>query len=304
MTDHTTQGPEDPPARAHVRPAPSVPPFEERLDGGAESGDLLLTTTGARTGRESVTPLGYLRIEGRLLVVAASAGTTHEPDWYHDLLAHPLVVVEVDATTFEAVAVPAEGAERDRWCEEIVRRTHGAGDGEARSGGRFPVVELQPCADTSPTEITTLAGKLFEVHGWLRGQLDRVRDEAETYLAGRARAGAPVGLGLQIRQHCLAFCTSLHVHHTGEDTMFPRLAEGYPHLRESIERLMAEHRVVDRIRGELERLLSDLADADPDHFRAELDRMAEQLYTHLEFEEEHLIPVLSRIPFPPPAPAG
>ena len=39
-----------------------------------------------------------------------------------------------------------------------------------------------------------------------------------------------------------------------------------------------------------------------DQLRAELDRMSRELNAHLDFEEENLIPVLSRIPFPPPAP--
>ena len=46
-----------------------------------------------------------------------------------------------------------------------------------------------------------------------------------------------------------------------------------------------------------------VATADPDLFRAELDRMSRELNAHLDFEEESLIPVLSQIPFPPPVPA-
>lgn len=308
MTDQTAQ------PQPHTSPMPGVSSFnvpvveEFRANGGRvggmfEGGDLLLlTTTGARSGREFTNPLGYLRIDDRLLVIASAGGSPRDPDWYRNLLAHPMVVVELGTERFEAVAVPTEGAERDLLFEEIVRREPGFGDYETQSGRRLPVVELQPAALESEGEVTNLAEKLFEVHGWLRGQLDRVRDEAEAYLAEHAGTGAPVGLNLQIRQHCLAFCESLHFHHTSEDGVFPGLAQGYPHLREPIERLIAEHRVVDRVRGELERLLADLATTDPDLFRAELDRMSLELNAHLDFEEENLIPVLSRIPFPPPAP--
>ncbi|GAB3740822.1 hemerythrin domain-containing protein [Nocardiopsis nanhaiensis] len=155
-----------------------------------------------------------------------------------------------------------------------------------------------------PVEAANLADKLFEVHGWLRDQLRQVRAEAEAYLAEREATGGgrvPTGLSLQIRQHCLAFCESLHFHHTSEDTMFPHLAVGYPHLKEPIERLIEEHEAVNRIRAELEGLLADLETADPVRFLAELDRMAEELAAHLEFEEGSLIPTLSEIPFPPSA---
>lgn len=318
MTDQTVQNdqtarPDRP--QPYARPEPVVSPFnvpvveEFRANGGRvggmfEGGDLLLlTTTGARSGREYTNPLAYLRIDDRLLVVASAGGSSRDPDWYRNLLAHPMVVVELGSERFEAVAVPTEDTERDHLFEEIVRREPGFGDYESRSGRRLPVVELQPAAPESAGEVTNLAEKLFEVHGWLRGQLDRVRDEAEAYLAEHAGTGDPVGLNLQIRQHCLAFCESLHFHHSGEDGVFSNLVQGYPHLREPVERLIAEHRVVDRIRGELERLLDDLATADPDRFRAELDRMSRELNAHLDFEEESLIPVLSQIPFPPPIPA-
>jgi iron-sulfur cluster repair protein YtfE (RIC family) len=158
--------------------------------------------------------------------------------------------------------------------------------------------------------VVSLAGKLLEVHGWLRDQLRRVRVEADRHFAARAGAAdladgadltdgasaggaSPVGLSLQIRQHCLAFCQSLSLHHRGEDMqVFPLLERRYPHLGEAIRRLRDEHRTVDRIRGELEALLADIATADPDRFRAELDRMSRELEAHLDFEEESLIPVL------------
>ena len=86
----------------------------------------------------------------------------------------------------------------------------------------------------------------------------------------------PPSLGLQIRQHCLACCESLHVHHTSEDQgAFPALAQKFPHLTPALERLRAGHHTVDRIRGELEALLADLATADADRFRAELSRMTD-----------------------------
>jgi hypothetical protein len=133
--------------------------------------------------------------------------------------------------------------------------------------------------------------------------------EPTAYLAARALQDAdgdqpPVGLGLQIRQHCLAFCESLHFHHSGEELMLSDLERRHPQLGEAITRLRAEHQTVDRIRGDLNRLLREVRTAEAERFRAELDSMSRELLAHLDYEEESLIPVLAQIPFPPGPPPG
>jgi deazaflavin-dependent oxidoreductase (nitroreductase family) len=93
---------------------------EFRATGGKLSGQLansallLLTTTGARTGQASVTPMAYVRDSERYAVIAANAGADKHPDWYHNLFAHPRVIVEVGSERFEATARTAEGDERER----------------------------------------------------------------------------------------------------------------------------------------------------------------------------------------------
>ncbi|MFI6575059.1 nitroreductase/quinone reductase family protein [Nocardiopsis sp. NPDC050513] len=287
----------------------NVPVVEEfragggRVGGMFEGGDLLLlTTVGAHSGREHTTPLGYVRLGDRLLVVASAAGADRHPDWYHNVLAHPMVRVELGTEEFGVVAVPLEGRERDRAFAEIVARVPGYGDYQAGTDRVIPVVVLErPFVDG---EAATLADKLVEVHTWLRSQLAHVRTEAGAYLADRANGGpATPGLSLQLRQHCLAFCESLRFHHDGEETVFPHLERNDPGLKETLERLRAEHRTVERLRGELESLLGDLSTADPVRFRADLDRMAGELEAHLDYEESELFPTLAAIPFPPPAPA-
>ncbi len=48
-------------------------------------------------------------------------------------------------------------------------------------------------------------------------------------------------------------------------------------------------------------LLADAAIAEPDRFRAELARMTEELTAHLDYEEEHILPLLAQVPWPPAA---
>ena len=93
---------------------------EYRANGGKLSGQLanssliLLTTIGAHTGQLRVTPLGYVRDGERYVVIAANAGADTHPDWYHNLLAHPQVVIEEGRERFEATARTAESDERER----------------------------------------------------------------------------------------------------------------------------------------------------------------------------------------------
>ncbi|KJK58688.1 nitroreductase/quinone reductase family protein [Saccharothrix sp. ST-888] len=286
-----------------------------KVGGPFEGGDLLLlTTTGARTGAPHTTPLGYVRQvpDGDLLlVIGSNLGAPSHPDWYHNLLAHPAVRVETGTEVFDAIAVPAEGARRDRLFRHAVSVAPGYADYQARTTRVLPVVVLErpdPGTDTQPRVVATLADKVLEIHTWLRSQLRHVRAEADAHLTARAAHQGPgepppPGLGLQIRQHCLAFCDTLTFHHTGEDVhIFPTLADHHPHLRDVLDRLRDEHLAVGRIKEELLLLLADITTTDPRHFRTELDRMSEQLTAHLDYEEEWLLPVLAQVPFPPAPP--
>ncbi|MBV9392670.1 MAG: nitroreductase family deazaflavin-dependent oxidoreductase, partial [Verrucomicrobia bacterium] len=60
---------------------------------------LLLTTTGAKSGQRHTTPLVYLSDRDRMIIFASKAGAPTNPDWYHNLLAHPQATVEVGTET-------------------------------------------------------------------------------------------------------------------------------------------------------------------------------------------------------------
>ncbi|GLW22188.1 cation-binding protein [Microbispora amethystogenes] len=277
-----------------------------RVGGPFEGGDLLLlTTVGAKSGKEHTVPLGYVRDGDLLLVVASAGGAPRHPAWYHNLLARPAVRVEVGEEVFDAIAVPAEGAARERLFEHVVRVAPGYGDYQARTARTLPVVVLErpEVPAEVPEDVTTMAGKLLEIHAWLRAQLRHVREEAEAHFTAQAHSRAErsdLGLGLRLRQHCLAFCQGLALHHRGEDAaVFPTLADRHPHLRDALDRLGEQHQVIARVQGELVALLDGIGTAEPRRFMAELDRMSEELRAHLDDEERSLLPVLALIPFPP-----
>ena len=81
---------------------------------------VLLTTTGARTGRAHTTPLAYFTDgPGRIFVWASAMAAPSHPAWYHNLAANPQVSIELPTSAgvverFDGTAATATGAERDR----------------------------------------------------------------------------------------------------------------------------------------------------------------------------------------------
>ena len=105
---------------------------------------VLLTTTGAKSGKKRTNPLATLSEGGRLYVFASKAGAPSNPDWYHNVVARPEVEVEYGDEKFSAVAHIVTGPERDRLFAEQVARMPGFGDYQEKAGGRvIPVVELR-----------------------------------------------------------------------------------------------------------------------------------------------------------------
>jgi deazaflavin-dependent oxidoreductase (nitroreductase family) len=101
---------------------------------------LLLTTTGARTGRRTTVPLARsVDDQGRVFVVASKAGAPTHPAWFHNLRANPSVTVELGDDSYPAKAVILTGEERDRLYRSV------AGDGSAYEKNTdrvFPVIIL------------------------------------------------------------------------------------------------------------------------------------------------------------------
>ena len=75
---------------------------------------LLLTHTGAKTGKRRTNPLAYFRDGDRYIVVASKGGAPTNPDWYYNLLANPWATIEVGNERLGVTAEPAGPAERER----------------------------------------------------------------------------------------------------------------------------------------------------------------------------------------------
>jgi deazaflavin-dependent oxidoreductase (nitroreductase family) len=104
---------------------------------------VLLTTTGARSGLPRTSPVTYTTDGDRWVLIASKAGADHHPAWFHNLVAHPDVVLEVGTERFAARARVAEEPERSRLYAERVAVMERF-DGYRRSTDRtIPVVVIE-----------------------------------------------------------------------------------------------------------------------------------------------------------------
>ena len=103
---------------------------------------LLLTTTGAKSGLRRTNPLRYLAENGRVFVFASFQGSAAHPDWYHNLVAHARVTVEIDSETYEAQPQLITGPERDRLYRKQCEQAPQFADYAKRTTRLIPVVEL------------------------------------------------------------------------------------------------------------------------------------------------------------------
>jgi deazaflavin-dependent oxidoreductase (nitroreductase family) len=104
---------------------------------------LILTTKGAKSGKQFSTPLAYLRDGDRLLVFASKGGADTHPDWYHNLVANPEVTVEADGEKFEGKATVLQGEERDRLYAKQAAASPVFADYEKKTSRVIPVVALE-----------------------------------------------------------------------------------------------------------------------------------------------------------------
>lgn len=104
---------------------------------------LLLTTTGAKSGRPRLTPLAYFTVDGRMTVVGSRGGAPKDPAWVHNLRARPSARVEAGGADFAVVAEELHGAQRDAVFDEIVSRAPNFGVYQSRTSRVIPVFALE-----------------------------------------------------------------------------------------------------------------------------------------------------------------
>ena len=105
---------------------------------------LLLHTRGAKSGRERINPTAYVRDGDRYVIIASQGGAASNPSWYHNILANPLVTVEVGSETFPVLATVAEEPERTRLYDKMVEMMPRFDEYRRKTTREIPVIVLTP----------------------------------------------------------------------------------------------------------------------------------------------------------------
>ncbi len=88
---------------------------EGKVGGGfAGAPMILITHTGAKSGKEYTSPLVYSMDGDKPIIIASKGGAPDDPQWFRNLVANPTVTVEIGTEKYIGRARVAEGAERDR----------------------------------------------------------------------------------------------------------------------------------------------------------------------------------------------
>ncbi len=107
---------------------------------------LLLTTTGAKSGRQRVSPLAFFRIDGKMIILGSFRGSPTDPAWVHNLRANPQAHIEVGTDSgvdaFDATARELPSAERDEIVPKVTAAAPVFAEYQANTSRVIPLFEL------------------------------------------------------------------------------------------------------------------------------------------------------------------
>ena len=114
-----------------------------KVGGPFEGGDLLLLhTTGAKSGQPRLSPLAYLTVDGKMLIVGSYAGAPKDPAWVHNLRANPRAHIEVGTEAYDVVVRELPGDERDATYPKIIAVAPVFAEYQTKTTRAIPLFEI------------------------------------------------------------------------------------------------------------------------------------------------------------------
>jgi F420H(2)-dependent quinone reductase len=108
---------------------------------------VLLTHTGAKSGKKRMTPLVYFTDTDNVVLIGSQTGKPRHPAWFHNVKANPEVELWARGRGGVYRAREAEGAERERLWKLATQLYPGYDDYQRRAdpaGRRIPVIVCEP----------------------------------------------------------------------------------------------------------------------------------------------------------------
>ncbi len=114
-----------------------------KVGGPFEGGTLLLLhTVGAKSGQPRLSPLAYLEIDGKVLIVGSYAGAPKHPAWVHNLRADPRAHIEIGTEAYDVTARELPDGERDATYPKIVALAPVFAEYQSKTARAIPLFEL------------------------------------------------------------------------------------------------------------------------------------------------------------------
>jgi deazaflavin-dependent oxidoreductase (nitroreductase family) len=130
-----------------------IDPYLMRASGGRLKSTfiaptVLLTHTGAKSGKKRSTPLAYFTDGDNVILIASRGGHRHHPAWYHNVIANPVVELWAKGGGGRYRVREAEGEERERLWALAAEFYPGFAKYQERAGDRrIPVIVCVPQDD-------------------------------------------------------------------------------------------------------------------------------------------------------------
>lgn len=105
---------------------------------------VVLTMTGAKTGKIRKVPLMRVEHHGSYAAVASKGGAPANPTWYRNLIAHPELDLQDGSASHRMRARELSGDERVAWWDRAVAAFPDYADYQRRADRRIPVFVLEP----------------------------------------------------------------------------------------------------------------------------------------------------------------
>lgn len=104
---------------------------------------VLVTTTGAKSGKRRYVPLMRVEKDGRYAMVASKGGAPDHPSWYFNVKANPAVTVQDGEKVVSLTARELDGAEREQWWRLAVEAFPPYGEYQTKTARQIPVFVLE-----------------------------------------------------------------------------------------------------------------------------------------------------------------
>lgn len=104
---------------------------------------VLLTMTGAKSGKQRYVPLMRVENDGRYAMVASKGGAPAHPLWYFNVKANPAVTLQDGEKVLALTARELEGSEREQWWRLSVEAYPPYAEYQTKTARQIPVFVLE-----------------------------------------------------------------------------------------------------------------------------------------------------------------